>query len=379
MILLIVGNWLVTPPMPTRTDHPAAKEFTMEVPLNGAEPSAQGSSVPNRVLVTGGAGFIGSHVVARLMLMGIHVKVLDDFSTGRVENLADAAYGGLSQSDVLRGDIRTAEAVDVIHEWKPEVVVHLAGQGSLQAARESPLFDADVNTFGTINVLDACARSGVRLFVHAASSAIYGNVSSDALPIREDRPLAATSPYGISKAVGICYLDWYRREHGMSYTALAFGNVYGPRPTGGGTSVVALMTEALLNGQPPTIYGDGQQTRDYVHIVDVADAVARACHYPGAGLVNIATGRETTVNDLFELVCSVVGADCDPHYAPHPHPQEVRRMALDSSKALAQLGWRPTIGLTEGVQLTVREARRRRTGAQRSYQPRQGQPVGVGN
>jgi UDP-glucose 4-epimerase len=350
----------------------------MEVPPNGVESVGQGNSVPSRVLVTGGAGFIGSHVVARLMLMGIHVKVLDDFSTGRVENLADAAYGGLSQSDVLRGDIRTAEAVDIIHEWQPEVVVHLAGQGSLQAARESPLFDADVNIFGTINVLDACAQAGVRLFVHAASSAIYGNLPSGALPIREDRPLAATSPYGISKAVALCYLDWYRRERGMMYTALALGNVYGPRPAGGSSSVVAVITEALLNGHSPTIHGDGEQTRDFVHIVDVADAVARACHYPGAGLVNIGTGIETSVNDLYGLVRSVLAVEADAHYAPHPNPDEVRRMALDSSKALTQLGWRPTIGLAEGVQLTVREAWRRRAGgAQHTYRPRQGQPVGA--
>ncbi|ASW54798.1 NAD-dependent epimerase/dehydratase family protein [Plantactinospora sp. KBS50] len=338
--------------------------------------TAPATSAPNRVLVTGGAGFIGSNVVARLMLMGIHVKVLDDFSTGRVENLADAAYGGLSQSDVLKGDIRTAEAMEVIHDWEPDVVVHLAAQGSLPAAQESPLFDADVNIFGTINVIDACVRSGVRLFVHAASSAIYGSVPADSLPLRENRPLAVTTPYGISKAVGVCYLDWYRREHDLAYTALAFGNVYGPPPAGGGggSGVVGRMLEALLDGRPPTIHGDGRQTRDFVHITDVADAVARACHHPGAGLLNIATGRQTSVNDVFRLLRSTVGVDIDAHHVPHPDPQEARRMALDGSKALAQLGWRPTLGVAEGIQLTAREARRRRGGAtQRGHQPRQPQ------
>ncbi|WP_428963032.1 GDP-mannose 4,6-dehydratase [Micromonospora fluostatini] len=351
----------------------------MEVPPMATTAPVAGSSVPSRVLVTGGAGFIGSRIVARLMLMGSHVRVLDDFSTGRVENLADAAYGGLAQSDVLEYDIRTAEAVEVIHEWQPEVVVHLAAQSSLPAAQESPLFDADVNIFGTINVLDACAHSRVRLFVYAASSAVYGTVPAEALPLREDRALAATSPYGISKAVGICYLDWYRREHGLSFTALALGNVYGPGRDGDSPGVVSLMAEALLDGRAPTIYGDGEQTRDFVHITDVVDALARACHHPGAGLVNVATGRQTSVNELFETVRATVGVDVEARYEPLPHPTEVRRMALNSDKALERLGWRPTIGLVEGVQLTVREARRRRTGAPRTYRPLHPQPVGAGH
>ncbi|WP_434740494.1 NAD-dependent epimerase/dehydratase family protein [Micromonospora sp. SH-82] len=349
----------------------------MEVP-SMAKPSLPGNSVPSRVLVTGGAGFIGSSVVARLMLMGSHVRVVDDFSTGHIENLADAAYGGLKESDVLEGDIRTAEAVDVIHEWEPEVVVHLAAQSSVPAAQEAPLFDADVNIFGTINVLDACAHSGVKLFVYAASSAVYGMVPPEALPVREDRALAATSPYGISKAVGVCYLDWYRREHGLAFTALALGNVYGPGRVDGNPGVVSVLTETLLDGDRPTIYGDGEQTRDFVHISDVVDAVARACHHPGAGLVNIATARQTSINDLYRTVAATVGSDLAPRYETHPEGGEIRRMALDSGKALQRLGWRPTIGLAEGVQLTVRETRRRRTGAQRTYRPLTEQPVPVG-
>ncbi|MEU6078409.1 GDP-mannose 4,6-dehydratase [Micromonospora sp. NPDC047074] len=351
----------------------------MEVPPLMPKQPRPGSSVPGRVLVTGGAGFIGSSVVARLMLMGSHVRVLDDFSTGSLENLTDAAYGGLSQSDIIEHDIRTAEAVDVIHDWEPEVVVHLAAQSSLPAALETPLFDADVNIFGTINVLDACARAGVRLFVYAASSAVYGTVAPHALPVREDHPLAATSPYGISKAVGICYLDWYRRQYGLSSTVLTLGNVYGPVRADGTPGVVARMTEALLTGHSPTIHGDGEQTRDFVYISDVVDAVARACHHPGMGLVNIATGRQTSVNDLFETIRATVDVDMDPEYAPHPGKGEVRRMALDSTKALNRLGWRPTIGLTEGIQLTVREARRRRTGTQRTYRPLDPEPVGTGS
>ncbi|MEV0941704.1 NAD-dependent epimerase/dehydratase family protein [Micromonospora wenchangensis] len=342
------------------------------------QPFQPGSSVPSRVLVTGGAGFIGGGVVARLMLMGSDVRVIDDFSTGSMENLADAAYGGLQESDVLDGDVRTAEAVDIIHEWQPEVVVHLAGQSSAPAAQEMPLFDADVNIFGTINVLDACARSGVRLFVYATSSAIYGPVPAEALPVREDHPLAATGPYGISKAVGVCYLDWYRREHGLAFTALALGNVYGPDRAVRTPGVVSVLAEALLDGEQPTIYGDGRQTRDFVHVSDVVDAIARACHHPGAGLVNIGTGRQTSVNDLYRTVAATVGSSTLPRYEPQFDGSDLRRMALNSGKALQCLGWRPTIGLTDGVQLTVREIRRRRAGQQRPYRPTTEQPVGAG-
>jgi len=333
----------------------------MDLPLPASH-SPAGGSVPSRILVTGGAGFVGGSVVARLMLMGSQVGVVDDFSTGRIENLADAVYGGLSRNDILEGDVRTAEGVDIIRHWRPDVVVHLAAQSSLPAARQSPLFDADVNIFGTVNVLNACVESGVGLFVHAASSAVYGTVSPADLPVRETHPLAAASPYGISKAVGLCYLDWYRREHGLAFTSLAFSNVYGPRRAQGVCGVVSMMTDALLDDRPATIHGDGGQTRDFVHVSDVAEAVARACHHPGAGLVNIASGRQTSIDEVFHTVREAVGSDAEPCYEAMPDSAEVRHMALDIAKAYDVLGWRPTIGFTEGVQLTVREARRRRAG-----------------
>ncbi|NLU78547.1 NAD-dependent epimerase/dehydratase family protein [Micromonospora sp. HNM0581] len=334
----------------------------MDDPSTVVTPSPPQGAAPRRVLVTGGAGFIGSHVVSHLLLTCSQVRVLDDFSTGRIENLAEAMRRGLTASDVFRGDVRTAQAAEMIGRWRPDVVVHLAGQSSLPAARRSPLFDADVNILGTVNIADACVRGGVRLLVHAASSAVYGEPGPDSLPLGEDHPLAATNPYGISKAVGVHYLDWYRREHGLTYTALAFGNVYGPPPVHGGASVVALLTEALLDGRLPTIHGDGEQTRDFVHVVDVAAAVVRACQCPGAGLVNIATGRQTSINDLYRVARTVLGVEAEAHHVPHPHPLEVRRMALDTSKAMTHLGWHSTIGLTEGVRLTVEEARRRRFG-----------------
>ncbi|WP_433533948.1 GDP-mannose 4,6-dehydratase [Micromonospora sp. CA-249363] len=318
--------------------------------------------VPRRVLVIGGAGFIGSHVVARMMLMGSEVRVLDNFSTGRLENLADAAYGGLTEADVVTGDIRTPEGLEIVQQWQPEVVVHLAAQPSVPAARRSPLYDADVNVFGTVNVLDACVRNGVRLVINAASSAIFGRVPANELPIREDHAIAPVSPYGISKAAAAHYLDWYGRQHGLAYTSMVFGNVYGPRQEGGDCGVVSLMADALVRGRQVVIYDDGAQTRDFIHVSDVAEAVAVASHHPGAGMVNIASGRQTSINEVYDAVRDACGVDAAARYEPLPWPGEVRTMALDIRKARELLGWYPKVGLTEGVRMTVRDARRRHGG-----------------
>ncbi|SCF11686.1 NAD-dependent epimerase/dehydratase family protein [Micromonospora chokoriensis] len=336
----------------------------MDQPVTAVGVAPSADLTPRRVLVTGGAGFIGGHVVARLMLMGSQVRVLDNFSTGRLENLADAAYGGLTEADVISGDIRTPEGVEVIHQWQPDVVVHLAAQPSLPAARRSPLYDADVNVFGTVNVLDACVRSGVRLVINAASSAIFGSVPAHDLPVREDHPIAPASPYGVSKAAGVHYLEWYGRQHGLSYTSMVFGNVYGPRQEGGDCGVVSLMADALLGGRQVVIYDDGTQTRDFIHVSDVAEAVAVACHHPGAGLVNIASGRQTSINEVFDTVREASGVGNAARYEPLPWPGEVRNMALDTRKARELLGWHPKLGFTEGVRMTVRDARRRQAGGQ---------------
>ncbi|MEU8010204.1 GDP-mannose 4,6-dehydratase [Micromonospora parva] len=336
----------------------------MDLPVTAVGVDPPTGLVPRRVLVTGGAGFIGSHVVARLMLMGSQVRVLDNFSTGRIENLADAVCGGLTEADVISGDIRAAEGVEVIHEWQPDVVVHLAAQPSLPTARRAPLYDADVNVFGTVNVLDACARSGVRLIVSATSTDIFGSVAAEELPVREDHPIAPVSPYGVSKAVGVHYLDWYGRQHGLSYTSMVLGNVYGPRQEGGDCGVVSLMVDALLGGRQAVIHGDGTQTRDFVYVSDVAEAIAIACHHNGVGTVNIASGRQTSVNEVYDTVREAFGVDDVARYEPLPWPGEVRDMALDNRRARELLGWYPTVGFTEGVRMTVREARRRQTGSQ---------------
>ncbi|WBB56325.1 NAD-dependent epimerase/dehydratase family protein [Verrucosispora sp. WMMD573] len=309
------------------------------------------------IVVTGGAGFIGSHVVARLLAEGATVKVIDDLSTGRLENLRDSLGAGLADGDIRICDVRSTDAVDAIRLWRPEIVVHLAAQSNLPASTRSPLVDADINIRGTVNVLDSCAEAETRLVVYAATSAIYGTVDGDAVPVAETAPIAPTSPYGLSKATALKYLDWYRDHRSVDYTALVLGNVYGPRQVGPMCGVVGLMAQAAMTRGHLAIFGDGHQTRDFVFVADVAEAVTAACTTGGLGLVNIASGVETTVGEIAGLVSQAAGTGALRH--ADPLPGEVRRMALDISRARDLLGWHPTTPLAEGVRITVRAARRR--------------------
>lgn len=307
--------------------------------------------------MTGGAGFIGSHVVARLLTEGANIKIIDDLSTGRLENLHDSLGAGLADADIRICDVRSTDAANAIRLWRPEIVVHLAAQSNLPASTRSPLVDADINIRGTVNVLDSCAEAETGLVVYAATSAIYGTVEGDALPVAETAPIAPTSPYGLSKATALRYLDWYRDHRSVDYTALVLGNVYGPRQVGPMCGVVGLMAQAAMAGGHLAIFGDGHQTRDFVFVADVVEAVTAACTTGGLGLVNIASGVETTVGEIAWLVSQAADTGALRH--ADPLPGEVRRMALDISRARDLLGWHPTTPVTEGVRITVRAARRR--------------------
>ena len=308
-----------------------------------------------RIAITGGAGFVGSHVAARLLQSGVEVKVIDDLSTGRVNKLADALALGLTDTDIRVCDVRSQDCADAIIEWRPHAVVHLAAQASFPAAMRSPLIDADINIRGTVNVLDACTNAGVGLLVYATSSAIYGQVSPEHLPVTERAPIAPTSPYGLSKATALHYLDWYRQHRNLPYVALALGNVYGPRQFGLDCGVVSRMTNDIVRGSMPSITGDGYQTRDFVYVTDVAEAVALACAAGGVGLVNIASGTETTVCDVFNTVCSLTGMRGAPRFVA-ASPGEARRMVMDISRAREVLGWLPAVRLDDGIQWIIREA-----------------------
>jgi UDP-glucose 4-epimerase len=305
------------------------------------------------VLVTGGAGFIGSHLCDRLLAEGRRVVAVDDLSTGRIANLSEArGYG--PQFTFHNMDIRLEELGTLFERHRPEVVMHLAAQASVSASVEDPLHDATVNVLGLLNVLECAVSAGVRKVVFAASGGtLYGEQRT--LPIRESarRRARPASPYGISKAVALDYLDLYRRRHGLDYTALALANVYGPRQDPHGEAgVVAIFAVRMLAGERPVIYGDGEQTRDFVYIDDTVHAFALAADRGSGQLLNVGTGVETTVNEVYRRLAALTGYRGEPEHAP-PRPGDLRRNCLDVSAARRELGWRPWTSLEEGLKATV--------------------------
>ena len=293
-----------------------------------------------RAAVTGGAGFIGSHVVDALVARGDEVHVVDNFATGRRENLNDAAT-------VHEHDIREPLG-SLFEEIRPKVVVHLAAQADVGTSVERPLFDAEVNVVGTLNVLEAARPHGAQLLFSSTGGAIYGECERPAREEDERRPL---SPYGTAKLAAEEYLATWNRLYGTHHVALRFANVYGPRQLAkleGG--VVAIFTGRLRNGESVTIFGDGEQTRDYVYVGDVVAAVLAAAGRDG-GVFNVGTATETSVNELFEACRRVAGVEAEAAHAP-ARAGEVLRSVLDISLAERELGWRPQTPLEEGLQLT---------------------------
>lgn len=307
-----------------------------------------------RILVTGGAGFIGSRLVTQLVADGAEVAVIDDLSAGNLGNLNQAFFLGMDPVRVWRHDIRSAEAVGRIAFWRPSVLVHLAGQVSLRQAIQMPVQDAAINVGGTVNLLVAAADTGVTRVVFAASSAVYGQVKPERLPIGEDQPFAPTTPYGLSKVTALGYLEWFRRHRDLPYVALALANVYGPGQTTTESGVVARFVTAVRLGREPVIFGDGAQTRDFVHVDDVVDAIVRACSCGGNGLINVGSGAETSVRQVLDLVAAAAGATPRPKYVD-AIVGEPRRLSLAVGKAREILSWAPTIALAEGIQLVYEE------------------------
>jgi len=298
-----------------------------------------------KIVVTGGAGFIGSNIVDAYLAQGHEVHVLDDFSTGQKSNLNKKA-------ELHEVDITDPQAARVIERVKPDTLSHHAAQMDVRHSVADPAFDARVNIIGFITLLEAAKNAGVKKVIFASSGgAVYGE--QDVFPAPEDHVTRPASPYGVSKRAGELYLSYYQQAFGLPYIALRYANVYGQRQSAKGEAgVVAIFLTLLLAGETPVINGDGGQTRDYVYVGDVVAANVNALNSSFVGPVNIGTGVETDVITLFQHLRQALGSEIQALHGP-AKVGEQRRSSLDARRASAVLGWRPQVALADGLQRTA--------------------------
>jgi len=298
-----------------------------------------------RIIVTGGAGFIGSHVVETYLGAGHDVLVLDslwEHGGGRRQNVPERAL-------FVHMDVRDANMTRIFQEFKPEIVCHHAAQHSVAIGSRDPVLDAQVNVLGLLNVLENSVKSGVRKVLFASSGATFGD--PEHLPIDEGTPQRPTSPYGITKMVAEHYLRFYRSEHGLEFTALRYGNVYGPRQDPNGEAgVIAIFIGRFLARQGVRIDWDGEQTRDYIYVKDIAALNALALER-GSGCYCIGTGERTSVNAIYEALCGISGFEAPVTYA-EKRAGDVRDAQFDPSLARRELGWEPQTPLVAGMRET---------------------------
>jgi UDP-glucose 4-epimerase len=297
--------------------------------------------MPLKILVTGGAGFIGSHIVDAYVAAGHEVLVADNLSTGKAENVHRDAR-------LLEVDITDPDLVDLVDAERPDIVNHHAANPSVSRSVREPVFDVTQNIVGTLNLLEAARRSGVAKFIYISSGgAMYGNPQY--LPMDEEHPSSPVSPYALSKHTGERYVALYGREHGLSWTSLRYANVYGPRQDPlGEAGVVAIFCQNLLDGVAPEIHWDGEQTRDFVYVGDCARANLMALQEGDGQAFNAGTGVGTSINRLFEALLDVAGQDVEPRRGPR-RPGDARHSYLDSTKIEEHLGWQASVGLTQGL------------------------------
>ncbi len=297
------------------------------------------------VLVTGGAGFIGSHIVDRLVADGHSVAAVDILATGKRAHVNP-------QAALYEIDIRSPALAAAFEAARPEVVFHVAAHASVSESVRDPMHDAEVNVLGTLNVLQQCAAYGVGRFVFSSTGgALYGE--PERLPADEEHPVRPLSPYGASKDAAEAYVRTLCSFSGIRYTILRYGNVYGSRQDPfGEAGVVAIFAKAMMRGQRPTIFGDGSHERDYVYVDDVVQANVLALGQDADGVYNIGTGEGTTVSQVFDAVAGATDYDGAPEHAVE-RPGDVHRIYLDVRRAERELGWRAAMSLEEGIRRTV--------------------------
>ena len=307
-----------------------------------------------RAIVTGGAGFIGSHVCDALIERGIEVAVIDNLSSGKKQNLPPGAV-------FYETDIRDESVPGIFAKEKPNYLFHLAAQMDVRRSVADPMYDASVNIGGTANLLEAGRASGLEKTIYAATGgAMYGEPKI--LPAGEKTPIGPLCPYGISKGAVEHYLELYRKLYGMNYTSLRFPNVYGPRQDPHGEAgVVAIFSQLMLSGKRPKIFGDGTMTRDYVYVGDVVEANMIALEKGGGMAMNLGWGTEITVQQIFDGVRDAVGCDIEPNCVPE-RLGEVAHISLDASLAKKTLGWEPKVELLDGLARAVDFYRRLNAG-----------------
>ena len=297
------------------------------------------------ILVTGGAGFIGSHLVDKLVNFGHRVLVVDDLSTGKLTNLVR----GVS---FFHANINGSAIEEIFQKERPEIVFHYAAQINTTRSLREPVKDAEVNILGTLALIDASRQYGVEKFIFSSTGgAIYGD--PEYTPCGEDHPIGPLSPYGLSKFVGEQYLALYNRIYRLNYVALRYGNVYGPRQDPfGEAGVIAIFANAMLNGKQPRIFGDGEQQRDFIYVGDVVEANLSAMQEGVAGIYNIGTGTGSSVNEVFQLLGESMRFRRKPVYSP-ARLGDVWQISLDCTKAKLEMGWAPKVNLSEGLVRTA--------------------------